>query len=285
MKYFIIMLLVQLCAGVAIIVAAPTNYEAWIKDLGNDKYQIRELATRDLINAGEDALPLVSKAKKNDDAEVRQRAIYVVRRIELNAEQEALKAIGSKDYLTTPGSKMGDVAHTKDDYGFVWDLQIYANPEKSIPYLKKFKRLKEITIFTPISEECAKKLGKIHSLEYLSVYQRPHKAKTKVSGDIVLKHIKYLSNLEVLDLSSCDVTDAGMKHLKGMKKLYKLNLTNNPITDKSLKIFERLPELKSLHIEDTEITGDAAVDLQDKLPNCTIHFWLYEDASIDSINP
>ncbi|HZT78852.1 MAG TPA: hypothetical protein VFA26_01415, partial [Gemmataceae bacterium] len=55
---------------------APTRAQIaqWVKDLGDNNFEVREAASKRLWQAGEAAEPAVLEALKSDDAEVRRRA-------------------------------------------------------------------------------------------------------------------------------------------------------------------------------------------------------------------
>lgn len=70
-----------------------------------------------------------------------------------------------------------------------------------------------------------------------------------VTGEVIdegLVHLKALTHLQALDLSSTKVTDVGLEHLKGLSSLKTLNIRNTQVTDEGVKT------------------------LQDALPNCKI---------------
>ena len=50
-----------------------------------------------------------------------------------------------------------------------------------------------------------------------------------------LKHLKWLPNISILDLSSTKISDAGLEHLKGLTNLTELSLGYTYITDAGLK--------------------------------------------------
>src|SRR5579864_6008552 len=55
---------------------APTKEQIaqWVKDLGDNSFEVRERATKRLWEAGEAAETAVAEAAKSDDAEVARRA-------------------------------------------------------------------------------------------------------------------------------------------------------------------------------------------------------------------
>jgi len=69
--------------------------------------------------------------------------------------------------------------------------------------------------------------------------------------DVVLEHLKGLTNLQVLGLSTTQITDAGLEHLKGLKKLGWLLLDNTQVTDNGVKKLQQaLPNVVHLKLQD-----------------------------------
>jgi len=75
-KLFAITLLAAAAA-----VAGDKSVEDLVKDLGHEEYQVREDATKALIQMGDGAVPALEKALKSDDVEVRMRAGRALRAI------------------------------------------------------------------------------------------------------------------------------------------------------------------------------------------------------------
>jgi tricorn protease-like protein len=69
----------------------PAAIEKLIKQLGHDEFDKREEATRELEKIGEPALEALQKARTSPDAEVRDRATLLVRRIERSLRIEMLR--------------------------------------------------------------------------------------------------------------------------------------------------------------------------------------------------
>ena len=58
-------------------------------------------------------------------------------------------------------------------------------------------------------------------------------------------HLKGLKSLQILDLESTNVTDAGLEHLKGLSQLRELYLGNTKVTDEGVqKLKQALPKCK-----------------------------------------
>jgi len=100
------------------------------------------------------------------------------------------------------------------------------------------------------------------------------------SGEITdagLEHLKGLTNLAGLSLPGSEITDAGLVHLKGMTKLFELRLGGTTISDAGLAHLKGLADLTSLSLYDTQITDAGLVHLQGltklwrlRLPNSKI---------------
>lgn len=70
-----------------------------------------------------------------------------------------------------------------------------------------------------------------------------------------LKHVGGLSKLEVLKLDqNKNVTDAGLAHVLQMQKLHTLNVSNTKLTDSGLLKFDALKSLKNLNIRSTRVS-------------------------------
>jgi hypothetical protein len=63
----------------------PEQIAAWIKELGDESFAVREQAGKALVEAGRSALEALTEALKDPDPEIRRRAAEVAERIEINA--------------------------------------------------------------------------------------------------------------------------------------------------------------------------------------------------------
>lgn len=74
-------------------------------------------------------------------------------------------------------------------------------------------------------------------------------------------------------LTITKITDAGIEPLTDLQNLKCLFLWKTKVTDLSIFSLSRLQKLQVLDISQTLITQKAFQTLQDKLPNCLIHYW------------
>jgi len=66
----------------------------WVRQLGDQDFQVREMATQALIKAGPYAIEAVREAARSSDAEVRRRALEIAKQIE-DGSAKALEALGA----------------------------------------------------------------------------------------------------------------------------------------------------------------------------------------------
>jgi hypothetical protein len=79
-----------------------------------------------------------------------------------------------------------------------------------------------------------------------------------------------LTNLETLDLSGTDISDAGVARLTTLRRLKSLHLSGTAITDASLAVFKDLPALIELDVANTKVTPKAAMRFQLDRPEVTV---------------
>ncbi len=77
--------------------------------------------------------------------------------------------------------------------------------------------------------------------------------------DSDLAPLKELTQLQRLELSGADVTDAGLEHLKGLTQLQRLVLTGTRVSDAGLEHLRRLTQLQLLNLAHTQVT-DAGLE-------------------------
>jgi hypothetical protein len=86
--------------------------------------------------------------------------------------------------------------------------------------------------------------------------------------DAGLASLKNLTLLETLDISdNAQVTDRGMATVKTFERLQVLYLGKTSISDKGLMELKGLDGLRSLNVVGTKVTGEAADQFADEMPN------------------
>jgi len=90
--------------------------------------------------------------------------------------------------------------------------------------------------------------------------------------DVVLEHVKGLTNLKRLWLAETQVTDAGLEHLRGWTQLKRLELDDTQVSDAGLEHLKGLTELGTLILDGTHVTDKGVEELWKALPNCDIYW-------------
>ncbi len=159
--------------------------------------------------------------------------------------------------------------------------------DAGVKHLQQMKKLQNLFLgFTGVTDTGLPYLAGMKDLRGVFL------VRTDVSGQ-GLKHIKDLTKLESLWLSYTNATDSGLVHLKGLTNLKHLNLSGTRITDSGLAYLGGLSNLETLHLSLTRVdsldrlnglrnlrslyaihsaVSETAIDeLQQELPNLTIH--------------
>jgi len=88
--------------------------------------------------------------------------------------------------------------------------------------------------------------------------------------DAGLLHLETLTNLIWLKLEGTRITDSGLLHLKGLTKLQYLNLGKTQVSDAGLVHLKELTNLQSLNLSGTQISRQGYEALRLAMPNCEV---------------
>ena len=80
--------------------------------------------------------------------------------------------------------------------------------------------------------------------------------------DAGLVHVGGLSNLRVLHLDNSDISDAGLEHLRGLAGLEDLSLAHSRVTDAGLQHLKGLRNLQALDLSHTRVTDAGLLHLK-----------------------
>lgn len=90
-------------------------------------------------------------------------------------------------------------------------------------------------------------------------------------SNAAMQGLKGMTNLRVLNLGSNILGDPGLPNLKYVKNLEKLNLSNNAqVTNVGLVVLKRLKKIYELDIDRTKCTDQAALELKKLFPDAKI---------------
>ena len=229
--------------------SASNDWRQTITALGSDRYAERDAATKDLVEAGVDVIPIVVIAVGSEDPEVSSRAAFVLkllarskdpttnqaarrslRRLSLSDDPRAARA--AKRVLK---SFADQAAQTLQLSGakLKWDGQGHVSRVD----LSDCK----------IDDDDLRPLKELRPLQL-------NLRNTSVT-DAGMKHIRDQSQLALLNLKATNVTDAGMRELAGLKNLKTLSVERTRVTDSGMEYLRKLQSLETLYLGESLVRG------------------------------
>ncbi len=135
-----------------------------VRQLGDDSFEKREAANSALEKIGPRALPALSVAARNSDAEVRRRAAELTKTTRNRLRKLALE-------LEQAGADTG--GGTRDGFVGNVDLIDIKDSARLMPLLAVFSELKDLTIYnTDVSDTDLVFLSSLSQLQYLTLGAR-----------------------------------------------------------------------------------------------------------------
>ena len=115
-------------------------------------------------------------------------------------------------------------------------------------------------------EDNAVKLNTKHVAEsWLALPQLPHIRHLNMDyGNCTedsFSNIRYLKELESIQISDVHLGDAAIKHLENLTSLQTVVIRNAGLTDESLKILAKLPKLQKLAVDGNAFTNDGLAEI------------------------
>lgn len=108
---------------------------------------------------------------------------------------------------------------------------------------------------------------------------RPFKVESDAPGAFsdrdlqsVIRRLSELPDVEILNLRSVPITDAGLKGIASLRLTGGLGIFNCPITDGGLAHLHGLTDATQIWLVGTDVTASGCRSLQRALPNCKIFF-------------
>lgn len=118
------------------------SIEAWVQDLSNEQYRVREAATRKVWEIGDDALPALQVAAGGNDPEAAFRANELIRKIELyltpDTDPEVVKLVERYAKANTD-EKQNLLGQMQRKRAWRQILKLYAN-EKNVELTRRIQR-------------------------------------------------------------------------------------------------------------------------------------------------
>ncbi len=88
--------------------------------------------------------------------------------------------------------------------------------------------------------------------------------------DADLENLAVMPELAALTLHGTDITNEGLNHLTALKNLKDLDLSNTNINDAGLKILSQIQTLEKLHLHTTAVTNKGLEEFAAAVPGCQL---------------
>jgi hypothetical protein len=252
--------LVIALAGVPVVAAGDavpaTDLARWGDELSSDEFQVRQNAMRRLIEAGSDALPMLARAARDGDTEVRRRAIRALVEQSLVPRQEhrqparaMLAELAASDDGTVARSAQNALDSLREAAAAVAAAELTRLGGTVMPQTTAFPTQYKVQLGQSWSGGDAglALLADLGDVTWLSIENAP-------VGDAALKHIARLTALQTVYLGHSRLTGNGLAQLAPLSSLRYLSLRNLPIDETHLAELPRFPQLISLGLDRTLVT-------------------------------
>jgi hypothetical protein len=205
-------------AGKARSSATPAQITQWMGELNDDRYLVRERATRQLLDAGPAALDHLFAAAESDRPEPADSAIWILQRL-ANATDAGVRR-QALERLVHLKKRPRVVAAARDDL-----IQIYH--EEAVAAIEKLGG-------RYVEGEYYWQMGTLARFGRVVIDDEWR------GGDAGLRHLRRLIGLQQVDIVGTDISFEGLKQLQHCKSLQSVHLFGTNLKP------EQLPELRKL---------------------------------------
>jgi hypothetical protein len=265
-------------AGTADSGPRPEQVERWVRELNDDSFIRREIATTKLIEAGVDSIaPLVTALSENN-LEVTTRAIHILRELALSNDPELEKA-AHQTLLET--ARPGGTSAARRARATLETLDVIRQ-ERAVAELKQLGAIVVQTQLQPVFGQAdlysieigeawrgqAADLSRLQRIKNLGqlVFEGPRVT------DAWLQQLPTPDGPWTLIIKRANITDAGSKHLAALRGLELLSLMYLPITNQSVPHLQQMATVSTMKLYGTRISPDAAEDLQAALRGTEVDY-------------
>ena len=264
--------------------SSTETVQQWARDLNSRNFRDREAAMRQLLDAGERAIPHVVKAAENGSTEAVWRALFILDRFSMSDDYElmdgAVLALESLAKSSRPqlaaraASALAKHQDERDQLAMMRLRTLGANVTTlngsgtSVRLDNKWKggnsglvhlkRLKSITSIR-FEQSMVSDRGLVH-LAGMDRLQRAYLGATQIRGP-GLVHLKDCPRLTYLSLKGLTIDDEAAWFLGQLTQLEHLGLDETPLSDRAMSHLVDLQHLKTLWLNRTKVTDSGLVHL------------------------
>jgi hypothetical protein len=254
-------------------------------DLDDERFSVREAASKSLAAIGRPAIKPLSVAASSDSAEVSYQALRILVRLLGSTNEESRRESEQAlfDLTSAPHAEIaararfamrplaerlatelrrGGASVTVDDNGDVSvNIDKTEQPAPLMPLIRRLPGLTDVSASNrKVDDKCLAHLAGHPTLKYLNLFE---------SGisDESLKVFKTLPSLRSIPMGHAKVTDAGLAHLAGLTRLEYVGLRGDDVTDAGLHHLYGLTNLNSVYLGESKVTAAGVARLRRALPN------------------
>jgi hypothetical protein len=204
----------------------------WVRELDDDRFELRQAATENLLKAGRSAIAAL-EAAVGRNLEVTQRAFDILKDLTLSADEKTAELAQGA---------LARLAESKD-------AEIAGRGNEAVG----FRQGRVAAEFEKAGASVQVREGKIVGLFF---------GKAQIAG-LDFRRLRFLPDLEQMSLANPQVDDTVLAQLAGcVPKLEHLDLFTSSIGDDGLKHLKALPQLKSVPMGQTRVTDAGLVHLK-----------------------
>ena len=249
----------------------PDEIQAWVRDLGAQRYTKRDAAMRELIEAGTAAITPVMEGIAEHGLEVTTRGIYVLQQLAV-AGNDATEEEARESLERIAATRVTAAArHARDALNKLDALRQH----RSLEELQRLGALvdrnhQEISsamgpLFTvEINSNWRGTAADLRWLEFLHDVQQVSFVGPKIE-DEWLAHIANMPNIQLVKIKRANITDAGLAPLSTLERLEFVRLLYMEISDNAVVHLARCQRLSRMDLFGTKITRDGESKLRDAL--------------------
>ncbi len=249
----------------------------WLEDLDSERFVVRNAAARELLDAGEVAIPLLAAQLNQESVEANWRALQILlhhcRYGDPHVSRAALDALeGVARSSNSMAARRANAAleehrgyHHARAVALLRDLgarvieqgreasevqidQRWRGSDDDLAYLQQLQGLRKVTVSnSEVGEAALSHLAEVKSVERLFL------GESKIRGDGLGK-LAALPKLTYLSLRGLSLSDVAAGQLGQLRTLEHLGLDDTPITDATLEQLTPLTNLQTLWLNRTKIT-------------------------------
>lgn len=254
--------------------AAPdvSEIEAWVVELGADRFPKRAAATKKLINAGGLAIEPLMEGISQHGLEVTTRGIYVLQQLAVVGDAETEESARQSLEKIAAARVTAAARHARDALDKLDSLR----QQRAVEELRKLGAVVNRT-----HEEISSAMGPLFAVtidnswrgtakdlrwfEFLIDVQQLSFVGPKVKDDW-LAHVTGLPNVRLVKLKRTSVTDAGLTPLTTLEQLEFIRLLYMEIGDDAVVHLARCQRAARIDLFGTKMTREGETKLRDAVP-------------------